>query len=157
MITINSNEEAQALIRNAVLAVDDDIEITFDGFNIDADIKCRNIYSKNKPRNITAHNLNVWDISANDLNVWNITANNLNVGDIKAHNLNVHNLDVLNINADNIDAVDIIAKNISYYAICFAYNNIYCNSIKGRRPHAKHFCLDGEITITGEEQNNDND
>ena len=95
MITINSNEEANALIKNGVLAIEDDLVIAFDGFRIEADIKCKNIYSKRHER---------------DINTYDIT----------------------------------------YYAVCFAHENIICDSIKGRRVNAKHFCLDGEITIRGE-------
>lgn len=51
------------------------------------------------------------------------------------------------INARNINALD-----INYYAVCFAYNNITCTSIQGRRDNAKHFVLDGEITIKPKEQ-----
>jgi hypothetical protein len=49
-----------------------------------------------------------------------------------------------NINAWNINAWD-----ISYYAVCFAYKNITCKSIKGRRDNCKHFVLDEKIEITG--------
>lgn len=132
MITINSNKEARALIHNGVLAVDDDIEIAFDGFCIDADIKCKNIYSKDKPRDIAANNLNVRDINADD---------------IIAHNIIAYNLYGWNLNVNNIDAWTIDAKDINYYAVCFAHDDIHCNSIKGRHPKAKHFCIDGEITI----------
>ena len=75
--------------------------------------------------------------------VMNIKALNINADDIKA---------AMNIKADDIDAKDINAGNIkagdiNYYAVCFAYKNIICTSIKGRRENAKHFVLDGEITI----------
>jgi hypothetical protein len=52
-----------------------------------------------------------------------------------------------NINAYDIKAWDINANDISYYAVCFAYKNIICTSIERRRDNAKHFVLDGEITI----------
>jgi hypothetical protein len=41
-------------------------------------------------------------------------------------------------------------EDVSYYAVAFAYNNIKCKSIKGRRKNARHFVLDGEIEISGE-------
>lgn len=52
------------------------------------------------------------------------------------------------INAWDINAWDINARDISFYAVCFAYNNIKCNKIAGRRrPHKKPFVLDGKITM----------
>jgi len=60
-----------------------------------------------------------------DINAWNINAGDINAWDIKA--------------------VDIDALDISYYAVCFAYNNISCKTIKGKRENSKHFCLDGKI------------
>lgn len=52
-----------------------------------------------------------------------------------------------NINAWNIDARNINAGDIDYYAVCFAYQNIKCKSIKGIRDNCKHFVLDGTIAI----------
>ena len=63
-------------------------------------------------------------------------------------NVNVNaNINARDINALDINALDINANNINYYAVCFAYNNITCTSIKGSRDNAKHFVLDGKITI----------
>lgn len=124
MKTYYSNEEVKRDINNGVLAIDDDIEIAFDGFSIDADIKCFYIYSK--ALNINALNINAWNINARNINAWNI-------------------------NAWDINARDINARDINYYAVCFAYQNIKCQSIKGRREGARHFCLDGEIIIKEEE------
>ena len=101
MKTYSNIEEVKADIVDRVLKVDDDIEIAFDGFDIDANLICENIYSKDGKRNI---------------NAWNINAGE-----------------------------------ISYQAVCFAYQNITCNNIKGRRDNSKHFCLDGEITIKSKE------
>ena len=81
------------------------------------------------------------DIDARNITAWKITAWNINALDIYA----------LNIYAGNITAEDIDAGNILYYAVCFAYNNIKCLSIKAKRRNARHFCLDGEITIKKEE------
>lgn len=127
MKTYNNIEEVKKDIKDGVLRVDDDIEIAFDGFEIEADIECHKIYSKGYRRNITAGNIDASDI----------TAENINAG-----NINAWNIDAWNINAWNINALDIL-----YYAVCFAYENIVCTSIKGRRENAKHFCLDGEIKI----------
>ena len=65
-----------------------------------------------------------------DIYAWNINANNINAG---------------NIDAWDINAEDINAEDIKYYAVCFAYDNIKCKSIKGEKENAKHFCLDGKI------------
>ena len=58
---------------------------------------------------------------------------------------NIH-IDAHIINVWDIDAWDINARDINYYAVCFAYEDIVCNDIKGRRKHSKHFVLDGKIT-----------
>ena len=70
--------------------------------------------------------------------------------EVKAH-IKAHNIKIHNIKAWNINAYDINADNINYYAVCFASANIECNTIKGRRPNAKHFVLDGELIVRGEE------
>jgi len=155
MITINSNEEANALIKNGVLAIDDDLEIAFDGFSIEADIECNNIYSKGHSRDIDA-----CDINANIINAGDINAGDINAYDIKARNIKARNIDALeikatniksnNIKAANINAYNIDAYNINYYAVCFAHRNIICNSIFGRKENPRHFCIDGEIIIGGE-------
>jgi len=147
MLTINSNEEAQALIVNGVLAVEDDIEIAFDGFDIHADLRCHNIYSKDRPRNIRAADINAYDINVNnldaqDLNVDDINARDLNIWNFKAHDVNVWILDACDISANFIKA-----KHIFYDKVCFAYRNITCASIEGRRENASHYCFKGKITI----------
>jgi hypothetical protein len=79
---------------------------------------------------------------------FNLTVKgNLNARNINAEKIDALKIDALKIDALNIDALKIDALDISYYAVCFAYENITCKSIKGRRENSKHFCLDGEITI----------
>jgi hypothetical protein len=92
--------------------------------------------------NINALDINAWNIDALDINAWDINARNINAWNINAEYINAGNINAGNINARNIDALD-----ISYYAVCFAYYNITCKSIKGRRDNCKHFVLDGEIKI----------
>ena len=87
---------------------------------IDGDVKFEcsiNIEASINARNITARDITAWDITARNINARNITASDINAGDIL------------------------------YYAVCFAYQNIKCLSIKSKREVSKHFCLDGEITF----------
>lgn len=56
------------------------------------------------------------------------------------------------IKAFDIKALEINACDITYYAYCLAYYNIKCTSIHGTRPNARHFVLDGEITITPKQE-----
>ena len=98
-------------------------------------------------RNINAGDINAWDINAYDINAWNINASNIIARDINARNITADD-----ITAWDITAEDITADDISYYAVCFAYNNITCSSIKGDRGNAKHFVLDGKITIKKQEK-----
>ena len=82
--------------------------------------------------NICASNIKAWDIDTRYLNSFNIDA-----WDIYA----------LVIYACNFAVENIKARNISYFAVCFASDNIKCNSIIGRRNNAKHFVLDGKLEI----------
>ena len=66
---------------------------------------------------------------------------------IEAYDIIAWDINALDINADNINAININANNISYYAVCFAYKNIKCKSIKGRRKNTKHFILDGKLEV----------
>ncbi len=174
MLTITSNEQANSLIKDGVLYVDDDIEIAFDGFRIDADIKCRNISSKGRPRDINAKDINAgdiyaedikadninafnidvmdiiaWDIIAKNIDASNISANNIKAKNIEARNIIADDIEALNIDARDIDAKNITAETIEYYAICVAYEAIICASINGRKENSRHFCRKGEITIKG--------
>ena len=63
------------------------------------------------------------------------------------------NITAWNINADDINAYDIKADDIIYNTVCFAYNDIKCKSITGRKDNCKHFCLDGKIIIKEEVKN----
>lgn len=113
------------------------VEANIDAYDIEAlDINAWDINACN----INADNIKVWNINASDINAWNIDAYNIKAGDIITGD----------ISACNIEAGDISANDISYHAVCFAYDNIKCKSIKGRRKNAKHFVLDGEL-ITKEE------
>lgn len=102
--------------------------------------------------NIDAWNINARDINAYNIDAWNINAGHINANDIKARHINTHDINANDIKAWDINANDIKADSISYFAICSAYNNIECSSIKGRRNNAKHFVLDGEIIIKPKEQ-----
>ena len=85
-------------------------------------------------------NIDAKDIGALDIEALNIEACNIDASDIKA----------MNIEAWDINAWNIEAQDISYYAVCFAYKNIKCKSIKGRRNNAKHFVLDGILEVENE-------
>ena len=90
-----------------------------------------------------------------DLNVksniyaWNIYGRNINALNINAKDIYVCYLNANDIKAHDISAASINARDINYYAICYAYENIKCKSIKGRKHNSKHFVLDGQIYIDG--------
>ena len=116
-------------------------------------------------------NINACDIDALDIKAWNIVAFNITANDIIAHNIIALNIFAYNINANyintnnliannikandiyarDIHAEDIIARDIKYYAICCAYKNIICKSIKGERENHKHFVLDGTLEVLEDE------
>jgi len=115
--------------------------------------------------NITAYNINAGDIDAGDINAGDINAGDINAGDInagdinagdinagdinacniKADDINACNINAGDINAGDINACDINADDIIYNTVCFAYNDIECKSITGRKDNCKHFVLDGKI------------
>ena len=86
-----------------------------------------------------------------DLNVksniyaWNIYGKNINALNINAKDIYACRLDVNDIKVHDISTLSINANNINYYAVCYAYENIKCKSIKGRKHNSKHFVLDGSI------------
>ena len=90
------------------------------------------IYGSIIAKNIYAFDIEAFDINADDITAWNIRARDIKSKDITA---------------DDITAMDIEARDINYYAVCFAYYNIKCTSIKGRRKNAKHFVLDGTLEV----------
>ena len=77
----------------------------------------------------------------------NIRAYNIRAENIDALNIDAVDINARDITARNIDAWNINARNINYYGVCFAYENIKCSSIKGRKENAKHFVLDGELEV----------
>ena len=123
---------------NTYVFKENDAYIDLVVFNFDLDVEA-NIWTLD----IIARNIKAKDIDVSDIKVCDINANN-----IIAHNINALDIRANNIIALNIDAINIIAKDISYYAVCFAYYNITCNSIKGILKNAKHFVLDGKIEVT---------
>ena len=150
----NKNTDTYEFIEDGILL---DVEFASDlviNGNIKAkNIKAQNISAKNiNAKNINADNINAWDIKAYDINAddidtLNIIAWNINTWNINSLDINAYVINAKNINADNIKAWDIKAWDIRYDAVCFAYQNIACFSIRGRRVNAKHFVLDGVIKI----------
>ena len=133
MITIDTQEQLLALLdKDGNLNFKDNLTINID-ISISGDIDAWHI---------KAWNIDAWNIKANDIDAWNIKARN-----IDAWNIISGNIDAINIDARNIDAWHIKAWDISYDAVCFAYDNIVCNSIKGIRRNSRHFALDGELKI----------
>ncbi len=105
---------------------------------VHGNITARNISAGN----ISAGNIDAWDISAGNIDALNIDAGNIDAGNIDAWDIDAWDISAWNITAGNIDA-----GNISYYAVCFAYKNIKCKSIKGTRNNARHFVIDGKIEV----------
>ena len=108
------------------------------------------IGSNIKANNINARHICVSDIDVYDINARDIKARDINACNINACNINANNIDARDINAGEINATNINAKNINYWAVCFAYENIVCTSIRGRRENSKHFVLDGKLEVKNE-------
>lgn len=94
------------------------------------------------------------DIQAKNIQAFHIKARNIDAYNIDAKNIQAKNIEALDINTWNIDAWNIDAWNIKYHTVCFARESFKCISIKGSRENSRHFCLDGEINVTGDSMNN---
>jgi hypothetical protein len=168
-IIIRSNEEAQRLVKDGVLDFGRCLEIAFDGFKIDADLKGWEIKSKDYPRSIDAHNINVEFIKASDVKASDIYTSSIEAKNIEAENIEGMSIDAMNINVeygdiivDVIDAMNvkvhniiagiIDANDIKYYAVCCAYWKFKCHSVKSTEKKSKHFCLQGRIGIRKKEK-----
>ena len=137
MIEFENNEELKSYVEEHKI-IKESIKCDFNiSLNTDLIVK----------GNITAWNINADDINADDINANDIDAWNIKARNIDAWNIISGNIDAINIDARNIDAWHIKAWDISYDAVCFAYDNIVCNSIKGIRRNSRHFALDGELKI----------
>lgn len=74
---------------------------------------------------------------------------------ILASNIDARNIDAQNIYARNIKAWDIKvntirANTILFNVVCYAYNSIICEYIKGTHRNSKYFSLYGEVIIKEE-------
>ena len=140
------------------MKIEGDFIMTED-LNIEDDLIVKgNIYGKNGIRynitagNIDAGNIDAGNITARDITAWNINAKDITAWNITAGNIDAGNITALDIDAWDINALNINARDINYFAVCFAYKNINCKSIKGRRVNYKHFVLDGEIKTKENEE-----
>lgn len=117
--------------------------------NINANIDACNIKAWGiKANNIDVHNIDCYDTVAKNINADNINAYDIEADDIETNeDIKAWNIYAKNIKAQNIYADNIYAHDISYWALCFATQNIECHSIKGRRDNHKYFALDGYIYI----------
>jgi len=156
----NSQQEFEAEVVNGIFKSDESIDITVFNLDIEAkievtgDIKAGDIKAWDiDARDIVARDIVAWDIVAGNIKAGNIVAGDIVAGDIVAGDIVAWDIvawdiEAGDIEAGDIDARDIVAGDISYYAVCFAYQNIKVKSITGRRQNAKHFVLDGKLEIT---------
>lgn len=96
-------------------------------------------------------NITAWDIKAENIATWDINARNIDAGDIHAGDINAWDINAGDIKAGDINARNIEAMDISFWAVCFAYKDIKCTSIKGGIANNKYFALDGGLVVKGEE------
>jgi hypothetical protein len=109
---------------------------------VNGDLKCHNLDC----RDLDCHNLNCWDLDCHNLNCYDLNCWDLNCWDLNCCNLNCWDLDCHDLNCHDLDCLD-----LSFYAVCFAYKNIVCQSISSRRENSRYFVLDGKIFIDGKE------
>ena len=126
----NTQEEIEKDIVDGVLTVEGSVEFKC-SFSIQASLDIKAGYIK--ARDIKAGYIDAWNIDAGDIDAGNIDALDIKAGDI---------------NAGDINAGNINARNISFFAVCFAYVSLKCESITGRRNKFKYFCLDSDVVFT---------
>ena len=100
--------------------------------------------------NIVAGDIYALNIYANDIVACNINTRDIRTNNICACDINTRDIRANDIYAWDIMANDINAKDISYFAVCYAYQNIICKSIKGRAPTTNHFVLYGKLEVENE-------
>jgi len=96
-------------------------------------------------------NLNCGNLNCGNLYCWDLECRNLDCGDLNCLNLDCWNVSCRNLDCWNLNCGNLSCRNCSYHAVAFAYNNIRCKSITGRRENCKEpFVLDGKIEIINE-------
>ncbi len=145
MIEFENNEELKSYVEEHKI-IKDSIFCDFNiSLNTDLIVKGNITANDIKACDINACDINASDINASDINTGDITACDITACDINAWDINAGDIKADDIKADDIKADDIKACDIIYYAVCFAYNDIKCKSITGRKDNCKHFVLDGKI------------
>ena len=138
---------------NTYIFREDGVNIDLVVLNFKLDINANIIADTIRGWNINANDIDVYNIDCYDIEAKNIDACSINAHDIEANDIETTedikawNIYAHNITAKNIIADHIYAHDISYWAICFAIQDIECRSIKVRRENAKHFVLDGKIEV----------
>ena len=103
--------------------------------------------------NILGKNGEIFNLQVKgNLDCWNLNCCNLNCWDLKCYNLDCRNLNCCNLDCCDLDCYDLDCWDLNFFAVCFAYDNIKCKSIKGRRENSRYFVLDGKIIINGKEE-----
>ena len=126
------------------------IKIDFD-LSIDSNIDACNIDAQDiEALNIDACNIDAYDIEANDIFATDINANDIGANDIDCNHICANDIIANDIDAKDISSHSIEANNIEYFAICYAYQDIVCNSIRGYIDNSKHFSLKGKVVIKDE-------
>ena len=148
MLTIKSQEEAEKLIKDGEIIINEDVtfEVSvkleasliiygdIDAYDIDAyDIDAYDIVA----HNVDAHNVDAYDIVAYDIDAYDIVAY-----DIVAHNVDAHNVDAYDIVAHNI-----VAHDIKFWSFAIARISFKCKSWTASRQNGFAKCLDDKIKI----------
>lgn len=182
MIVINNLKKMKKyyIKNNNTYVFNDDVEFKFDlkleshinACNIKArdidvltifawNIEARNIKAiEIESENIKANTIKTSDIFATDIIAENVDCCIVHCGEVVANHIQTMDFEAGDVKtdvlvADTIRATNIDAKNISYNTVCYAIENIICETIKGKHPNSKHFVLDGKIEVAGEELKND--
>ena len=106
-----------------------------------------NIHANIDVGNIYALDIHAGDINALDIHARNINARNIDALDIHAGDINAWNVYACDIHACDIIVDSIFACNISFLAVCVAYKNIRCTSVKAEMENNVIKALNGNIVI----------
>lgn len=149
----------EEILKNGNRYIGLDIHFNFD-LDIKADLRAGNI----KGKNIKCYNIDAYDITAQDIRSSRIYATDISCRNIRGisveasfikckevymeEHIDVNSIDANYMLGDSIRAHDsITCREIEFMKVCYAHQNIVCESINGLESNSKYFVLEGEIKI----------
>jgi len=143
-VTINKQEELEALMDNNSIIIKDNLIIKCD-IDINAFITAYNIRAKNiKACTIEANTIKAKNIETNGFNTFDFGFS-IRAFKIRARNIKTsHDIKAWDIIANSIKANAIFCAKIYYNKYCLAQDKFICSYVSGATKDA-HFCFNDDI------------